>query len=98
MCITWLRRTGWFGGVGPSVAGGGRWRVDVDVDVDGDGRTGPSPSAGLAKEIASVLPACVITARRLRGDARVPLRARIAVGFAALWVLSPIDLSLSSFR
>ncbi len=32
------------------------------------------------------------TARRLRRDPRVPRRAKLAVGFAALWVLSPIDL------
>ncbi|MDQ6909594.1 MAG: DUF1232 domain-containing protein [Actinomycetota bacterium] len=47
---------------------------------------------GVAKDLASVLPACVSTARRLRRDPRVPRRARMAVGFAALWVLSPIDL------
>jgi uncharacterized membrane protein YkvA (DUF1232 family) len=28
----------------------------------------------------------------MRGDPRVPRRAKLAVGFAALWVLSPIDL------
>ena len=47
---------------------------------------------GVAKDLASVLPACVTTARRLRRDPRVPRRAKIAVGLAALWVLSPIDL------
>ena len=47
---------------------------------------------GVAKDLASVLPACVTTARRLRSDSRVPRRAKLAVGFAALWVLSPIDL------
>ena len=47
---------------------------------------------GVAKDLASVLPACVTTARRLRRDPRVPRRARIAVGVAAVWVLSPIDL------
>ncbi len=46
----------------------------------------------VAKDVASVLPACVTTARRLRRDPRVPTRAKVAVGFAALWVLSPIDL------
>ena len=30
--------------------------------------------------------------RTLRTDPRVPPRAKLAVGFAALWVLSPIDL------
>jgi uncharacterized membrane protein YkvA (DUF1232 family) len=47
---------------------------------------------GLAKDLASVLPACVTTARRLRKDPRVPKRVKLAVGFAGLWVLSPIDL------
>ena len=47
---------------------------------------------GLAKDLATVLPACVTTARRLRKDPRVPRRVKIAVGFAGLWVLSPIDL------
>ena len=47
---------------------------------------------GLAKDLASVLPACVTTARRLRKDPRVPRRVKAAVAFAGLWVLSPIDL------
>ena len=47
---------------------------------------------GLAKDLATVLPACVTTARRLRNDPRVPRRVKIAVAIAALWVLSPIDL------
>jgi uncharacterized membrane protein YkvA (DUF1232 family) len=47
---------------------------------------------GLAKDLATVLPACVTTARRLRRDPRVPRRVKLAVGFAGLWVLSPIDL------
>jgi uncharacterized membrane protein YkvA (DUF1232 family) len=47
---------------------------------------------GLAKDLATVLPACVTTARRLRRDPRVPRRVKVAVAIAALWVLSPIDL------
>src|SRR4051795_12965848 len=47
---------------------------------------------GAAKDLATVLPACVTTARRLRKDPRVPRRAKFAVAFAGLWVLSPIDL------
>lgn len=47
---------------------------------------------GLAKDLATVLPACVTAARRLRKDARVPRRAKVAVAIAGLWVLSPIDL------
>jgi uncharacterized membrane protein YkvA (DUF1232 family) len=48
--------------------------------------------AGAAKDLATVLPACATTVRRLRRDPRVPRRAKIAVAFAGLWVLSPIDL------
>ena len=48
--------------------------------------------AGAAKDLATVLPACVTTIRRLRGDARVPWQAKVAVGIAAVWVISPIDL------
>ncbi|MEO5902280.1 MAG: DUF1232 domain-containing protein [Ilumatobacteraceae bacterium] len=47
---------------------------------------------GLAKDLATVLPACVTTARRLRKDPLVPRRVKVAVAFAGLWVLSPIDL------
>jgi uncharacterized membrane protein YkvA (DUF1232 family) len=47
---------------------------------------------GTLKELASFLPDCVTTARCLRKDPRVPRRAKLAIGFAALWVLSPIDL------
>lgn len=47
---------------------------------------------GLAKDLAGFLPDCVTAARRLRRDPRVPRRAKIAVLFGMLWVLSPIDL------
>lgn len=47
---------------------------------------------GTAKELARFLPACVTTVRRLRGHPSVPRSAKIVVGFAGLWVLSPIDL------
>jgi len=47
---------------------------------------------GLLKDLATVLPACVTTARRLRGDPRVPRRVKLVVVVAGLWVLSPIDL------
>jgi uncharacterized membrane protein YkvA (DUF1232 family) len=47
---------------------------------------------GLLKDLAGFLPACVTTVQRLRRDPRVPRRAKIAVAFAGLWVLSPIDL------
>lgn len=47
---------------------------------------------GALKELAGFVPACVTAVRRLRGDPRVPRRAKVALVFAALWVLSPIDL------
>src|SRR5262245_55875747 len=47
---------------------------------------------GAAKDLATVLPACATTARRLRRDPRIPRRARVAVVIALIWVLSPIDL------
>ena len=47
---------------------------------------------GAARDLATVLPACATTARRLRRDPRVPRRAKLAVAFAGIWVLSPIDL------
>ena len=47
---------------------------------------------GAAKELAGFLPNCIRLARRLRKDPSVPRRAKVAIGFAGLWVLSPIDL------
>ena len=47
---------------------------------------------GLLREAAELLPACVTTARRLRGHDAVPRRAKVALLVAILWVLSPIDL------
>ena len=47
---------------------------------------------GTAKELARFLPACITTVGRLRSNPDVPRRAKLAVGFAGLWVLSPIDL------
>jgi uncharacterized membrane protein YkvA (DUF1232 family) len=47
---------------------------------------------GLLRELAGLLPNCVKTARALRGHPAVPRRAKLAVGVAALWCLSPIDL------
>jgi uncharacterized membrane protein YkvA (DUF1232 family) len=48
--------------------------------------------AGLLKDLAGFLPACVTLARRLRADPAVPWPAKAAVVVAGLWVLSPIDL------
>lgn len=47
---------------------------------------------GAAKDLAGFLPSCATMLKRLRKDQRVPRRAKVAVGFAALWLLSPIDL------
>ena len=47
---------------------------------------------GSMKDLATVLPACATTVRRLRKDPRVPRRAKVAVLFAGIWVASPIDL------
>lgn len=47
---------------------------------------------GVLKDLAEFLPACVTTARVLRADPRVPRRAKVVVAFAAMWVISPIDL------
>jgi uncharacterized membrane protein YkvA (DUF1232 family) len=48
--------------------------------------------AGLLRDVAGFIPACVTTARRLRRDPRVPRRAIVAVALAGLWVLSPVDV------
>ncbi len=47
---------------------------------------------GTLKELASFLPDCVTTVRRLRRDPRVPRRVKVVVVLAGLWVISPIDL------
>lgn len=47
---------------------------------------------GTAKDLAAFLPGCVTMLRAIRSDPRVPRRAKLALGFAALWVISPIDL------
>jgi uncharacterized membrane protein YkvA (DUF1232 family) len=47
---------------------------------------------GLLRDVAEFLPACVTAARRLRQSPAVPLRAKVALLVAVLWVVSPIDL------
>ncbi len=47
---------------------------------------------GTLKELASFLPDCVTTVRRLRKNPQVPRRCKVVVLIAGLWVLSPIDL------
>lgn len=47
---------------------------------------------GTLKDLAGFLPACATTVRRLRAHPAVPRRAKLALGFALVWVISPIDL------
>lgn len=47
---------------------------------------------GMARDLAGFLPDSATMLRRLWCDPRLPGRARAALGFAALWVLSPVDL------
>jgi uncharacterized membrane protein YkvA (DUF1232 family) len=47
---------------------------------------------GLLRDAAQFLPACVTTARRLRGSAAVPRRAKVALAMAIVWVVSPVDV------
>src|SRR3954454_14621668 len=47
---------------------------------------------GLLRDAAEFLPACVTTARTLRGDPAVPRRAKVSLMIAVVWVISPIDL------
>jgi uncharacterized membrane protein YkvA (DUF1232 family) len=47
---------------------------------------------GILKDLAAFLPACVMLLRRLGRDPRVPVRTKVALMVAALWVISPIDL------
>ncbi len=47
---------------------------------------------GVAKDLAAFLPSCAKMLRRLRKHPGVPRRAKVALGIAAVWVISPIDL------
>ena len=47
---------------------------------------------GPIRDLIAFLPACVTTVRALRGDPTVPRRAKLALGVALVWVISPIDL------
>ena len=47
---------------------------------------------GPIRDLVAFLPSCVTLIRNLRGDPEVPRAAKLALGFAAVWVLSPIDL------
>jgi len=48
--------------------------------------------AVLARELALVLPNLIRLFAGLLRDGRVPLRAKIVLGLATLWLASPIDL------
>jgi len=45
-----------------------------------------------AREIAALLPNLLALFRGLLRDNRVPRRAKVLLGFAAVWIASPIDL------
>ncbi|SDE15885.1 YkvA family protein [Glycomyces harbinensis] len=47
---------------------------------------------GLLRDLVEFIPHLVTAVRRLRGDERVPRRAKVALLVAAVWVASPIDL------
>jgi uncharacterized membrane protein YkvA (DUF1232 family) len=46
----------------------------------------------LARELALIVPNLVRLFGGLLGDARVPLRAKVVLAIASLWLASPIDL------
>jgi uncharacterized membrane protein YkvA (DUF1232 family) len=48
--------------------------------------------AGQARELVGFLPNCVVLLRRLRSDAALPRRARLALGAALAYVVSPVQL------
>ena len=45
-----------------------------------------------AREIATLLPNTVALFRGLMRDPRIPRREKVLLGFAAAWIVSPIDL------
>jgi uncharacterized membrane protein YkvA (DUF1232 family) len=47
---------------------------------------------GRGRDLAAFIPNCLVLLRRLRGDGRLPRRARFALGAALAYVLSPIQL------
>ncbi len=47
---------------------------------------------GPVRDLISFLPACVVLIRTLRKHPAVPRSAKVALGVAAIWVISPIDL------
>src|SRR5947207_4179562 len=47
---------------------------------------------GSLKELAGFLPNCVTTIRRLRKHPAVPRGVKVAIAFAGVYVVSPVDL------
>ncbi|MHB8663038.1 MAG: YkvA family protein [Acidimicrobiales bacterium] len=47
---------------------------------------------GRGKELAGFIPNCLVLLRRLRADRRLPWRARVVLGAALAYLLSPIQL------
>lgn len=47
---------------------------------------------GVLRDLVAFIPACLTTARRLRNHPDVPTRAKVALLFAIVWTVSPIDL------
>ncbi|GAC1595841.1 MAG: hypothetical protein NVS3B21_19240 [Acidimicrobiales bacterium] len=48
--------------------------------------------AGRGRELAGFIPNCLVLLRRLRADRRLPRRARLALGAAAVYLISPVQL------
>lgn len=63
----------------------GVWLAAIGVLIIVGRRTG-------ARELATLLPNLLALFRGLLGDARVPRRAKVLLGFGAVWIASPIDL------
>jgi uncharacterized membrane protein YkvA (DUF1232 family) len=47
---------------------------------------------GRGRELAGFIPNCLVLLRCLRADHRLPRRARVALGAALVYVLSPVQL------
>ena len=47
---------------------------------------------GRTRELVGLVPNCLVLLRRLRADKALPLRARLAVGGAVAYLVSPVQL------
>jgi len=45
-----------------------------------------------AREVARILPDCIVLLKRLLRDDRVPRRAKVALGLLVLYLVMPLDL------